>query len=79
MYKIRTMIINADKTGVSSTSENDIRITRLGKTIRKFKVDELLQFVNVNGRYVSSRARPNTRNQGVDLYKKWSKLLVLSG
>jgi Sugar transferases involved in lipopolysaccharide synthesis len=71
MYKIRTMIINADKTGVSSTSENDVRITRLGKTIRKFKVDELLQFVNVlMGDMSVVGPRPNTRNQGVDLYTK---------
>ena len=41
------MIINADKSGVDSTSASDSRITRLGKFIRKFKFDELTQLWNV--------------------------------
>ena len=37
MYKIRTMVINAENNGVSSTSENDTRITTIGKFVRKYK------------------------------------------
>ena len=40
MVKIRSMIINADKTGVDSTSSDDMRITSVGKVIRKLKLDE---------------------------------------
>lgn len=47
MYKFRSMIIDADKNGVSSTSGNDRRITPIGKIIRKFKLDEISQFINV--------------------------------
>ena len=47
MYKLRTMIINADSTGVDSTSSNDNRITSVGKFIRKFKIDEISQLINV--------------------------------
>ena len=47
MFKLRSMIVNADKTGVDSTSNNDMRITRIGKFIRKFKMDELSQLINV--------------------------------
>ncbi len=47
MYKFRSMIVNADKNGVNSTSGNDNRITPIGKLIRKFKLDELSQFINV--------------------------------
>ena len=47
MLKIRTMIINAEKTGINSTSDNDQRITKIGSLIRKFKIDELLQLLNV--------------------------------
>lgn len=47
MVKIRSMIVNADKTGVTSTSSQDKRITIVGKTIRKFKLDELAQLWNV--------------------------------
>ena len=47
MVKIRSMIINADKTGVDSTSSDDMRITSVGKVIRKLKLDELSQLWNV--------------------------------
>ena len=47
MLKVRTMIVNADKTGVDSTSVNDSRITKIGSIIRKFKIDELPQLVNI--------------------------------
>lgn len=43
MVKLRSMKINADSSGVSSTSANDSRITPTGKLIRKFKLDELPQ------------------------------------
>lgn len=47
MYKFRSMVINADKNGVSSTSGNDKRITPVGRLIRRYKLDEISQFINV--------------------------------
>lgn len=47
MYKLRSMIIGADRTGVNSTSRSDTRITPVGRLIRKFKLDELPQLWNV--------------------------------
>ncbi|NGZ29496.1 MAG: sugar transferase, partial [Magnetococcales bacterium] len=47
MVKLRSMVANADKTGVNSTSNDDRRITPVGKYIRKFKLDELMQLWNV--------------------------------
>lgn len=47
LLKIRSMINNADKSGVTSTSSNDKRITYIGKFIRKTKMDEILQLINV--------------------------------
>lgn len=47
MYKFRSMSMNADKTGVTSTSNSDNRITKVGHLIRKFKLDELSQLINV--------------------------------
>ena len=46
-YKIRTMVKNADKSGVFSTSDSDNRITKIGAFLRKTKIDELLQLINV--------------------------------
>ena len=47
MLKLRSMVINADKSGVDSTSSNDKRITGVGRFIRKYKMDELSQLCNV--------------------------------
>lgn len=47
MFKLRSMTIDADKNKIDSTSSNDPRITRIGKIIRKFKIDEIFQLVNV--------------------------------
>jgi len=47
IFKFRTMINNADKSGVTSTKEDDVRITKMGKFIRKYNLDELAQFINV--------------------------------
>ena len=47
IFKFRTMVNNADKSGVTSTKDDDVRITKMGKFIRKYNLDELAQFINV--------------------------------
>jgi lipopolysaccharide/colanic/teichoic acid biosynthesis glycosyltransferase len=47
IYKFRSMIVNADKKCPMSTANDDDRITRSGKFIRKFKLDEISQLINV--------------------------------
>ena len=47
MYKLRSMYKGADNSGVLSTSSNDNRITPIGKIIRKIKLDEISQLINV--------------------------------
>ena len=46
-FKLRTMTIGADRTGVDTTIRDDPRITPVGAALRKFKIDELPQFWNV--------------------------------
>ena len=47
LYKFRSMVINADEIGPSVTSGDDPRITKVGRIIRKTKIDELPQLLNV--------------------------------
>jgi len=47
MVKFRSMVVNADKIGGSSTAASDRRITRMGRFVRAYKLDELIQLWNV--------------------------------
>ncbi|MDZ4810314.1 MAG: sugar transferase [Bacteroidota bacterium] len=47
MYKFRSMISEAEKGGPALSSDNDPRITKWGKTMRKWRIDELPQLWNI--------------------------------
>ncbi|MBQ7769060.1 MAG: sugar transferase [Oscillospiraceae bacterium] len=47
IFKFRSMVNNADKLGTQVTVGNDSRITRMGKLIRKCRLDELCQLIDV--------------------------------
>ena len=47
MIKFRSMLVDSDKNKVDSTASDDPRITKLGKLIRKTKLDEVPQLFNV--------------------------------
>jgi exopolysaccharide biosynthesis polyprenyl glycosylphosphotransferase len=47
IYKFRSMVLNAEEKGPSLSSENDPRITKWGRVMRKWRIDELPQFYNI--------------------------------
>ncbi|MDF2948220.1 MAG: sugar transferase [Sedimentibacter sp.] len=47
IFKFRTMIDNADKTGAQITVKNDARITNIGRVLRKYRLDEIPQLFNI--------------------------------
>lgn len=47
MYKFRTMLIDAERLGGPSTAADDARLTDVGQVLRRWKLDELPQFLNV--------------------------------
>ena len=47
IFKFRSMVSNADKIGAQVTVGNDSRITRVGKLIRKCRLDEICQLIDI--------------------------------
>ena len=47
MYKFRSMVPNADRVGGPNTPDDDPRLTKTGRLLRRYKLDELPQLVNV--------------------------------
>ena len=76
MIKFRTMIFNADKTGIDSTAINDNRITKLGHFIRRYKIDEIPGLINIlKGEMSFVGPRPNVKRE-TDLYTNEEKILL---
>ncbi len=70
IYKFRSMVQDADKKGLQITAGGDSRVTRVGKILRKTKIDELPQLINVlKGDMSFVGPRPEVEKY-VDFYHK---------
>lgn len=47
IFKFRTMVANAESLGSQVTVQNDMRVTKVGAVLRKFRLDEIPQLINI--------------------------------
>lgn len=81
IFKFRTMVQNADQIGSSVTVEHDSRITKVGEKLRKLRIDELPQLINIlKGEMSFVGTRPEVREY-VDQYtpEMYATLLLPAG
>ena len=77
IFKFRTMVVDADKKGLAITVGRDNRITRVGALLRKTKLDELAQLINVfTGEMSFVGPRPEVQKY-VDLYTPYQRQVLL--
>lgn len=76
IFKFRTMVVDAEKIGPSSTANEDQRITGVGKFLRKNKLDELPQLFNVFfGQMSFVGPRPEVK-RFTDMYTEEEKAIL---
>lgn len=81
IFKFRTMVNNADKIGSQVTTKNDMRITRIGNVLRKLRLDEIPQLLNIiAGDMTFVGTRPEVMKY-VEEYTEemWATLLLPAG
>lgn len=77
MFKFRTMVAGADRRGGVLTAAGDLRVTRIGKRLRRYKLDELPQLVDVLlGRMSLVGPRPESPRYVASADPLWQAVLA---
>ena len=69
IHKFRTMVANADKIGTQVTVSNDSRVTKIGEKLRKYRLDELPQLINI---ILGDMTLVGTRPESTHYVKKYT-------
>lgn len=69
IFKFRTMVANADKIGTKVTVSNDSRVTKVGEKLRKYRLDELPQLINI---ILGDMTLVGTRPESTHYVKKYT-------
>lgn len=78
IFKFRSMIPNAEKLGGPSTSADDLRLTKFGKFLRRYNLDELPQLINIlKGEMSFVGPRPEVPSE-IETYDAETKKIILS-
>ena len=73
IHKFRTMVNNADKKGNLVTTKNDSRVTKVGNLIRKYRLDEISQLIDV---FVGDMTFIGTRPEVVKYVDRYAPIMM---
>ena len=76
MLKFRTMVTDAERQGGSATAGDDPRVTRVGRFLRKYKLDELPQLINVLKGEMSLVGPRSDVPKYADMYSKEERIIL---
>lgn len=78
IFKFRTMVINAERIGAQVTCARDTRVTNIGRLIRKYRIDEIAQLIDVfRGTMTFVGVRPEVVKYVVQYQPEWFATFLL--